>query len=183
MGELEVVRRRYAQSVKTVFLSILFASVAGAGEVLDWPADTSKEWQTVSVDKLPAGVQPQDPESPERPLTTVRIRKPDVDGDGIPDLIIDTGRGGSGGSYVIIYRGDGKHYRKILNEQGGIVVCPRERGVARIECWGRVGGGEYRRTVYRFRGGRFIEEFMQTLRHRSEDDKLEVTDTKTFDAK
>ena len=171
-----LVRRYYTQPMKRLLILVLFGSVAGAAEIVEWPPDTSKGWRTVSVSKLPAGVRPEDPEDSERPLTAVRVRKLGGDGDGVPDFIVDTGRGGSGGSDVTVYRREGKRYREVLTEQGGIVVLPADGGTARVACWGRIGGGEYRRTIYRFSRGRFIEEFMQTLRHR-EDDKLEVTDT------
>ena len=157
--------------MKRALITALFVATASAGEFLDWPAESRVPWESVPITKLPAGVRPQDPEDPERALTTVQVRRGDVDGDGIADLIVDTGRGGTGGSYVFIYRRDGKRYREVLTEQGGIIIS-RERG--RIECWSRIGGMRQRRTVYRFDGHRFVELFTDTLKGPIDGDRLEV---------
>ncbi len=162
--------------------SFLLVCAGIAGEVVDWPDHAkSEEWVTLPVEKLPPGVKPQDPEDPERLLTTVQVRKVDVDGDGAIDLIVSTGRGGTGGSYLYVYRKEGKRYREVLAEQGGIVVRQKEKGVVRIECWSRAGGMKYRRTIYRFNGRRFVEEVTQSLRER-EDDRFDVVEGKKADA-
>lgn len=168
---------RSVTPLRRVFCCLLLACSSIAGEVVDWPDHKPEKWNAVSVSKLPAGVNPHDPEDPQRSLSTVQVRKVDVDGDGVADLIVSTGRGGTGGSYVYVYRREGKGYREVLAEQGGIVVRPKVNGVARIECWSRVGGGEYRRTVYRFNGKRFVEEFTDGLRHR-EDDRFDLIERK-----
>jgi len=160
---------------RVVFCSLALINTGVAGEVVDWPSESKTEWATVRVDQLPAGVKPRDPEDSERTLTTVRVRKVDVDGDGAMDLIVDIGRGGSGGSYVYIYRGQGKRFHEVLGEQGGIVVPPKSKGV--VECWSRIGGVEYRRTVYRFNGKRFEKEQTEVLRHRA-DDRFDVIEKK-----
>lgn len=157
--------------MKRIFILLLFVSTTAAGEILDWPLETKEKWQMLPASRLPAGVHPQDPEDPERALDKVAIRRIDVDGDGIADLIVDTGRGGTGGSYVFVYRRQGKHYREVLAEQGGISAS-RQRGC--LECWSRAGGMEYRHTVYRFNGRRFVELFTDSLKGPLEDDRFEV---------
>lgn len=160
------------------FCWLLFVCHGLGGEILDWPNDENPEtWKTVAASKLPSGVKPRDPEDPQRPLRAVQMRMVDVDGDGAVDLIVSTGRGGTGGPYVYVYRREGNSYREVLADQGGIVVRKKVNGAARIECWSRVGGGAYRRTVYRFNGKRFIEEFTDGLRHR-EDDRFDVIERK-----
>ncbi len=159
--------------MKRALINTLLLATASAGELLDWPAESRDRWESVAVTKLPSGVRPRDPEDPERALTTVQVRRADVDGDGVTDLVVDTARGGTGGSYVIIYRRDGKGYREVLSEQGGIIIS-NERG--RVECWSRAGGLEYRRTVYRFDGRRFVELFTDSLKARPSDDRLEVVE-------
>ena len=159
------------------FCWVLFVCSGVGAEIVDWPDEKTNTWKTVAVSKLPSGVRPRDPEDPQRQLTTVQVRNVDVDGDGIIDLIASIGRGGTGGSYLYVYRREGKSYREVLAEQGGIVVRAKVNGVARIEYWSRVGGEEYRRTVYRFNGKRFIEEFTDGLHHR-DDDRFDVIERK-----
>lgn len=157
-----------------VWVCCLLLCTSVVGEIVDSPDDEKSErWVELSLNELPSGVEPQDPEDPDRPLTTILVRKVDVDGDGAIDLIVSTDRGGTGGSYVFVYRREGKRYREVLAEQGGIVVRPKTKGVARIECWSRIGGGQQRRTVYRFNGRRFVKEYTQALRER-DDGRFEV---------
>jgi hypothetical protein len=162
-----------ATPIQAALLSVVFAITATGAEFIDWPSDPPYAWERIPVSKLPAGVHPQDPEDPERPLTSVEVRHVDVEGDGASDLIVSIGRGGTDGSYVFDYRRDGKRYREVLAEQGGIVVS-RERG--QVECWSRAGGMHYRRTVYRFNGRRFVELFADSLKGPLEDDRFEIVE-------
>jgi hypothetical protein len=106
-------------------------------------------------------------------VTSVQVRREDVDGDGAADLIVSIGRGGTAGSYLFVYRREGKGYREVLAEQGGIVISRERR---QLECWSRAGGLQYRRTVYRFDGRRFVELFTDSLKERLEDDRLELVE-------
>lgn len=159
--------------------NVMLAAWAVAGELLDWPANDESKWETVAVSKLPKDVRPENPEDPDLALEKVQIRHADVDGDGKADLIVDTPLGGNGGTCIFIYRLDGKRYREVLREQGGINI-PKERG--RLEFWSSSGGMEYRRVVYRFDGKQFVELFTDDLKRR-DDDRLEVIARRTPEKK
>lgn len=160
------------RSMKPILVNLLLVvSVAGAEFIDSPPEEPANAWETLPVSKLPPGVRPQDPEDPETPLKSVLVRRVDVDGDRTPDLIVNIDRGGSGGSYVFVYRREGKRFREVLAEQGGIVV-PRERG--QLECWSRTGGMQQRRTVYRFDGRRFVELFTDSLKGPLDNDRFEI---------
>lgn len=159
--------------MKAALISVFFAATASASEFLEWPPEHTGKWKTTSVSNLPPSVRPQDPEDSERALTSVAVLHADVDGDGVSDLIVDTGRGGTGGSYVFIYRREGKRYREVLSEQGGISIS-KQRG--KIECWSRIGGMQCRRTVYRFDGRRFVILFTDSLKGPLDNDRFEVVE-------
>lgn len=166
--------------MKAPLFCLLLAASASAGEMINSPAPSKAVWKETPVPKLPAGVHPKDPEDPDRILEKVLVSEVDVDGDRKNDLIVNTGRGGTGGPYLLIYRREGKGFRQVLMAQGGLVVSP-ERG--RVEIWSRAGGMQERRTVYRFDGNRFSEVFTELLAGPDEHDRYEVVSRTTPGAK
>jgi hypothetical protein len=156
-------------------MALFVATTSVADEIREWPADVDRKTVMIRVSELPRGVDVTDPEDPERSIDQVSVWRYDFDHDGRQDWFIDTGRGGSGGSYFYIFQDTSDGYSMELAGQGGVVPLGIVDGTPRLEIWGRAGGGEYSVTRYMWAESKWAEEYTDSLRWREEDDKLDVT--------
>ena len=162
--------------MKSLYAIITFLSIAMSigAETREWPPDVERETVNLRLSELPVGIDVTDPEDPDRPIEQVTIWRYDFNHDGRKDWFIDTGRGGTGGSYFYIFHDTGEGFSSVLGGQGGVIPLGIVGGAPRVEVWGRAGGGEFHVTRYIWSEGKWKEEFTDSLRWREEDDKLDV---------
>ena len=79
----------------------------------------------------------------------------DLNDDGVPEIFVDNGNGGTGGPGYSILQKAGNSYREIGALQGGLSLLQSVHGYYQIQAWSRAGGGQFTRTLHRFRSGRY----------------------------
>ena len=85
---------------------------------------------------------------------TVALRI-DLNGDGVKELIVNDGTGGSGGPGYHIYQLVRGQWKTIAVFQGGITLAQKANGYFQLIVRGRAGGGITGRDLYRFVDGRY----------------------------
>ncbi len=121
-----------------------------------WPREISaldEEMKPVLVSNLPPeisrGIQTENQEGTTDALYF------DLNGDGVKELIVNDGMGGSGGpGYQIWQRSHGK-WAVIADFQGGITLCQKANGYYQLEVESSGGAEATNKALYRFVNGRY----------------------------
>jgi len=79
----------------------------------------------------------------------------DLNGDGVKELILDTGEGGSGGPELRIYQQSQGIWKDIGGFQGGVILCQKANGYYQLEVKSRGGAGTTNKSLYRFVDGSY----------------------------
>ncbi len=136
---------------------MLFAAASQAAEPQPWPnpSVTKVEFTITEPNKLPRGldfaqvtVEGHDPHN-------VGVCWLDLNRDGIPELLIDSHEGGTGGSYKLVFAKTRSGFRRIGSWMGGVTLVVPENGYHQIERWSSAGGGTFSRVLYRYERGRY----------------------------
>ncbi len=105
-------------------------------------------------------------ETPEqRKQRVLHIASVDLDGDSVPELLVQADEGGSAGVYCDIYQKRHSSYRQIgfLVAGSHISLLSPFGGYNQLEIWSRAGAGAYTRLLFRFERGEYrcvrIDEF------------------------
>jgi hypothetical protein len=79
----------------------------------------------------------------------------DLNGDGVKELIVDDGQGGSGGPGYRIYQKSDGVWKVIADFQGGVTLCQKANRYYQLEVISRGGAGATNKSLYRYIGGRY----------------------------
>jgi hypothetical protein len=146
--------------LKGVMLKIAAAfvlSIAGLQNHFVWPREISAIDDDILETQIPFSKLP--PRACEREMEnadgSTGARYIDLNGDGIKELIVDDGTGGSGGPGFHIYQRSRGKWKVIAQFQGGITLCAKENGFYQLEVRNRGGGGRTGRDLFQFLDGEY----------------------------
>jgi hypothetical protein len=136
----------------------LTIAVAGSEKPFAWPKEISAIDDEIYAHQVPFSKLP--PRACERELDdqntgTTGALSIDLNGDGLKELIVDDGQGGSGGPGYKIYRRSGGAWKIIADFQGGVTLCQKANGYYQLEVISRGGAEMTNKALYRFVDGRY----------------------------
>ena len=129
-----------------------------------WPAHIAEKLEEdvpVPFAKLPEAIRVHlnDQYSPEKPPLEIHVRRADLNGDKVPEWLVERPEwGGSGGAAFEILVLAGKAVKSVGSLQGGVhlsVAAPGEKWL-RLEGSSRAGGGHFTRYLLQYRKGRYV---------------------------
>lgn len=123
-----------------------------------WPREISAIDDEIFAHQVPFSKLP--PHACERQLDnpntgTTGALYIDLNGDGVKELIVDDGQGGSGGPGYRIYQRSEGVWKVIADFQGGVTLCQKANGFYQLEVASRGGAGVTNKSLYRFIDGRY----------------------------
>jgi hypothetical protein len=136
----------------------VFLFVSARVNQFSWPKEISALTEEIEEHQIPYSKLP--PHACERELEnpntgTTGALYIDLNGDGVKELIVDDGLGGSGGPDYRIYQRSHGTWKVIADFQGGLTLCQKANGYFQLEVASRGGGGATGKTLYRFFDGRY----------------------------
>lgn len=158
-----------------VLLVLLFlAGWASAATPPRWPKVVHRlspdDFKPVFAANLPEGIAlyAHDGEMPEaRAQRILHIASVDLNGDGVPELLVSADEGGSAGVYCDVYQRHRTEFKSIgwLGAVQSVTLLSRFHGYYQLEVWSRGGGGYHTRELFRFEHGSFhsirIDDFRE----------------------
>ena len=143
--------------MRAFFLCFLICSLCAAEEAQPWPKSTGQKIEFVDTEatRLPPGLRFDSVTVEGREPHTIGLSWVDLNKDGIPELVVDTHEGGTGGTYIHIFKKTRSGFRNIAGLQGGIDLVTPKNGYYQIESWSSGGGGMYSRVLFRYIRGRY----------------------------
>ena len=145
-----------------LFTAFFVATTALAGTSPPWPKAVGAHltFKTVAAANLPDGVAlydkgDQTPE--ERAKRSVGIAHVDLNGDGVPELVVAADEGGSAGGYYDVYQRRHGQYQNIgwLGAGGAPMLLSRHNGFYQLEVWSRGGSQDRVRQLFRYSHGAY----------------------------
>ena len=158
-----------------VLLAVLFfTGWASAATPPPWPKVirrlSADDFKPVLAANLPEGIAlyAHDGETPEaRAQRVLHIAYVDLDGDGVPELLVQADEGGTAGVYCDVYQRHRNEFKNIgwLGAVQSVTLLSRFHGYNRLEVWSRGGGGYHTRELFQFKHGAFrsirIDDFRE----------------------
>jgi hypothetical protein len=123
-----------------------------------WPKEmytiSEEKWHHIKLEAAPPNFNFEGLTN-EEAIGQARAVSVDLRRDGLKELFIDDGTGGSGGRGWSIYEKINRNWKRIGDGIGAPIICAPHNGYFQIAYWSRGGGGTFGKCLLRFEGDRY----------------------------